>query len=120
MGISNSGDRGIINRALKSIGVNKNEMPDGVGIPLFMYDSTAFGSCKTGFIITTEMFIAKEMMSKPILLKIGHINRFEVKKSFLSAGKIYINNECIIDCNQGKKESLQKFSLMFSEIIDSY
>jgi len=108
---------GFVSRSLKTVGVLKNELPEEFGIPLFMYDSTAFGSCKTGFLITSKTFIVKEIMTKPMLIKLNQINSFELKKSFLSAGKIYINDQLAIDCNQGKKDSFRKFSVMFDEIV---
>jgi len=86
---------GLVSRSLKSVGIFKNELPEELGIPLFMYDGTAFGSCKTGFLITSKIFIAKEMMKKPMLIKLNQINSFELKKSFLSAGKILINEQLV-------------------------
>lgn len=115
-GIAQNKD-GLVSRSLKAVGVFKNELPEELGIPLFMYDSTAFGSCKTGFLITSKTFIVKEMMTKPMLIKLNQIKSFELKKSFLSAGKIYINDQMVIDCNQGKKDSFHKFSVMFDEIV---
>ena len=117
-GIAQNKD-GFVSRSLKAAGVFKNELPEELGIPLFMYDSTAFGSCKTGFLITSKTFIVKEMMTKPMLIKLNQIKSFELKKLFLSAGKIYINDQLAIDCNQGKKDSLHKFSVMFDEIVDA-
>ncbi len=117
-GIAQNKD-GFFSRTLKAVGAFKNELPEDFGIPLFMYDSTAFGSCKTGFMVTSKAFVIKEKMAKPLLIKLNQINSFEIKKSFLSAGKIYINDQLVIDCNQGKKESLHKFSTMFNEIIEA-
>lgn len=78
---------GLLSRALKAAGVFENELPEELGIPLFVYDATAFGSCKTGFLITSKMFIAKEMMARPVLIRLNQIKSYELKKSFYRQGK---------------------------------
>jgi hypothetical protein len=112
-----SKEKGFLSLALKATGLTKGALPEALGIPLVMYNETAFGSCKTGFVLTTKFFIVKEMVTKPVIIKLGQIESIELANGFLSSGKILVNGNTLLNCTQGKKESLRNFVEMFEEII---
>lgn len=57
-------------------------------------------------------------MEKPVLIRLEHIDSVEIRKSFMSAGKLYVNDQSVIDCVQGKKDSFKFLPNMLDEIID--
>lgn len=109
--------RGVLS-AIGSLASSKSDISEVIGVPLFMYDMTVFGSCKAGFVITSKYFFAKDTLTKPVLIRLEHIESVEMKKSFMSAGKLLINEQSVIDCNQGSKGSFGFIPNMLKEIVD--
>lgn len=110
--------KGFLSSMASSVVSSGSDLSDVLGTPLFMYDSTVFGSCKAGFVVTSRYLIVKDAMEKPVLIRLEHIDSVEIRKSFMSAGKLYVNDQSVIDCVQGKKDSFKFLPNMLDEIID--
>lgn len=110
--------KGALSSMVSSLVSSSSDLSGVLGVPLFMYDSTVFGSCKSGFVVTSKYLIVKDAMEKPVLIRLEHIESVEIKKSFLSAGKLYVNGQSVIDCVQGKKDSFKFLPNMLDEIVD--
>lgn len=81
--------------------------------PIVLYDNTAFGGAKDGFILTDESIQFHNMMSKPVKIYYDEIEKIYVKGSDLC-----INDNIKIFINMIDSRSRKEFEEIIVKIID--